>query len=151
MFFSNLVSRVQTFGVGGERHDGSDRNYSASSRGSQALWNYSTDADKLEISANSAKALRDAAGRPMTAEDIAELSEDDDEIALDKKIRGNITSLLLKKGWRVGRHPYVPECMDSLFKSQVSRTHTPMPYTSRFARSEPRLITLTDDLLAAPL
>ena len=55
----------------------------------------------------------------LSAADIEELSEDEEDLAIDRRIRGNITNLLVKRGWRIGRHPFVPECMDSLFKSQT--------------------------------
>ena len=119
---SAAIHHLQTFGPGGSRHDSSDRNRTATSRGSQQSSNYSTVADDLETSraatAATEKALRDELNKKMGADDVAELSEDEDEILMDQKIRSNITSLLLKKGWRVGRHPYVPECMDALFSEQ---------------------------------
>jgi hypothetical protein len=47
---SAAIHHLQSFGVGGSRHDGSDRNHSASSRGSQESWAYSTEADDEERS-----------------------------------------------------------------------------------------------------
>jgi len=62
--------------------------------------------------------LRSELSKQQTEFDIFELSEDEDELVIESKVRSNITSLLAKKGWRVGRHKFVPECMESLFERQ---------------------------------
>ena len=123
---SAAIHHLQTFAKGGRRYE-EDRAgaHSASSLGSVDTFAYSTDADDtaLEESRRSSRASTAAAVEAeskaqVDETDVAELSEDEDEIIIEQKIRSNITSLLLKKGWRVGRHPFVPECMESLFNSE---------------------------------
>ena len=116
------IAHIQSFAQGGIRHDGSDRSAATSAKSleSTASFAFSTDTDDDEAEegrASSAAKLRQELERQVTAEDLAELSEDEDEMLIDQKIRGNITNLLTRKGWRVGRHPFVPECMDNLFSN----------------------------------
>ena len=128
---SLAIRTISEFAVGGKKYDAgtanSSRATSASSLGTASDYGeYSVENDdkraRIELKARGIHSPGDHLSyelkKQRKEDDLFELSEDEEDFFAESKVRSNITQLLQKKGWRVGRHAFVPECMESLFERQ---------------------------------